>query len=67
MIAWLEDDDGIAWLRRATVFLFLAGLLAFIARGADGPDDPFLKPPPPGASTPATAPAGPPPTALPGG
>ena len=63
MIAWLQDDDGIAWLRRAILFLLFAGLLAFVARGADGPVDPYLKPAPPGASTPATAP----PSTLPGG
>ena len=39
------DARSVARLRRAVWAVLLAGLLAFLLRGADGPSDPTLGPP----------------------
>ena len=60
MSRWLAGwDDGatVVWLRRAVFTLLVAGFLAFVARGADRPADPVLRP----------APVGSPSSTLPGG
>jgi hypothetical protein len=50
-----REQRLLAW---AIAVVFILGLLAFIAKGADQPADPYLKPAPPGASVPAvTVPA----------
>ena len=61
MTAWLNDDEGIIWLRRAVVILLVAGFVAMLAKGANRPADPYLRPATPaapGATTPATLPGG---------
>ena len=40
---WLYEEDGVRRLKRAVVVLFVAGILAFLARGADRPSDPSLR------------------------
>src|SRR5204862_7893786 len=45
-----REQRLLAW---AIAVLIVLGLLAFIAKGADQPADPYLKPAPPGASAPA--------------
>ena len=45
-----RDQRLLAW---AILVVFVLGLLAFIAKGADQPADPYLKPAPSGASAPA--------------
>jgi hypothetical protein len=55
-----SDPRAVAWLRRAIVLLLVAGLLSFLARGANGPADPSLAPGPATPAAPTT-------TNLPGG
>jgi len=45
-----REQRLLAW---AIAVVFIVGLLAFIAKGADQPADPYLKPAPQGASVPA--------------
>jgi hypothetical protein len=40
---WLHEDRGLRRLRRAVVVLLVAGVVAFLARGADRPADPSLQ------------------------
>lgn len=40
---WLHEDRGVRRLRRAVVVLLVAGFLAFVARGADRPQNPSLQ------------------------
>jgi len=59
--AWLFDDAGMAWLRRIIVVLLVAAFVALLAKGANRPADPYLRPATPaspGSSTPATLPGG---------
>jgi hypothetical protein len=47
----IDDLDGMRWLRTAIGVVLVAGLLAFVARGADQPADPVLGPPTTAATT----------------
>ena len=38
----IDDEHRIEWFRRVLWTVLLAGLLAFVVRGADRPADPFL-------------------------
>ena len=38
----IDDERSIVWFRRVVWTVLLAGLLAFVVRGADRPADPFL-------------------------
>ena len=61
MTAWLTDDAGLTWLRRTIIVLLLAGFVAMLAKGANRPADPYLRPATPaapGSTTPATLPGG---------
>ena len=54
-------DQRAAWLRRAIYTVIAAGIVAFILRGSDGPEDPVLAPARgtvPSVTTPGAAPTG---------
>jgi hypothetical protein len=64
---WFDDPtSSVPWVRRLLLALVFVQAMAFLARGADGPTDPYFKGPvsvtvaPP--ASPVSAPAG-----LPGG
>lgn len=42
-VLWLHEEGGVRRLRRAILALLVAGVLAFLARGADRPSDPALR------------------------
>jgi hypothetical protein len=42
-VLWLHEEGGVRRLKRAVLALLVAGLLAFVARGADRPADPTLE------------------------
>jgi hypothetical protein len=64
---WLDDPTAsVPWIRRGLMVLLVCQALAFLARGADRPADPYLK----GRVTVTVAPAPPTtvaPAGLPGG
>lgn len=40
---WLYEERGLRRLKRAVIVLLAAGVLTFLARGADRPSDPSLR------------------------
>ena len=61
MTAWLHDEAGMTWLRRTIIVLLIAGFVTMLAKGANRPANPYLRPanpPAPGATTPPTLPGG---------
>ena len=49
------------WLRRTIIVLLIAGFVTMLAKGANRPANPYLRPanpPAPGATTPPTLPGG---------
>jgi hypothetical protein len=63
---WLDDPTAsVPWLRRIVTVLLVCQALAFLARGADRPADPFLKDGPAVTIAPAPSTTGVP--GLPGG
>ena len=63
VLARTGTERGLRWLRSVVWALFVAGCLAFLVRGADGPANPYLSNHMlPGYAPPKTTPA--PPTTL---